>query len=219
MTVRPIVTLENPLLRARAQRVREISPETQRLVDDMIDTLRAAPGVGLAAPQIGASQRVIVIEYSEPADEAASPAGGAPKVPAALAPRQLRGGATKPLKPPNAPELYVLVNPEIVRRSKEVVPGDEGCLSIPGFYGTVDRAERVTVKGLNRRGDEIKLKVQGWLARIFQHEIDHLDGVLFIDRAKEVWRIPEDPAGAAGLMRPAAATEGEVEGRGESPAG
>ncbi|MGH2607213.1 MAG: peptide deformylase, partial [Anaerolineales bacterium] len=155
---------------------------------DMIETMRAAPGVGLAAPQVGVSQRLIVVEYSE-APEEGEAAGSAPSA-------GTRPVGTKPLTP-KPPQLYVVVNPEIVRRSSETVEGSEGCLSIPGFYGEVERAEWVTVRGLNRRGDPFKLKVHGWLARIFQHEIDHLDGVLFIDRASQVWRIPEGEAAAA----------------------
>ncbi len=189
MTQRSIVTLEDPILRARAQRVRDFTPELRQLIDDMIDTMRSAPGVGLAAPQVGASQRLIVVEYSEAPEEEGEAAGSAPSA-------GTRRARTKPLAP-KPPQLYVVVNPEIVRRSTETVPGDEGCLSIPGFYGEVERAAWVTVRGLNRRGDAFKLKAHGWLARIFQHEIDHLDGVLFIDRASQVWRFPEGEAAAA----------------------
>jgi peptide deformylase len=162
MPIREIVTSPAPVLRTRAHKVREVTPETRQLLEDMIDTMRAAPGVGLAAPQIGISQRLIVVEY---ADEEASPNGD-----------------------PKPPKLYALVNPEIVRRSTETVTGTEGCLSIPGYLGVVDRASAVTIKGLNRFGQPTRIKADGWLARIFQHEIDHLDGVLYIDRASEVWR-------------------------------
>jgi peptide deformylase len=84
--------------------------------------------------------------------------------------------------------LYTLINPEITRFSSDSEVGTEGCLSIPGFAGDVERPLGVTVKGLNRRGQPIKIKAEGWLARIFQHEMDHLDGVLFIDRAEKVWK-------------------------------
>lgn len=188
MTQRPIVTLEDPILRARAQRVRTFTPELRNLIDDMIETMQAAPGVGLAAPQVGVSQRVIVVEYAEAEEEGESPVSA----PSAGA----RPAGTKPLAPRRA-RLYVVVNPEIVRRSPETVSGTEACLSIPGFYGEVERAAWVTVRGVNRRGDPFKLKAQGWLARIFQHEIDHLDGVLFIDRASQVWRFPEEEAAGA----------------------
>jgi peptide deformylase len=83
------------------------------------------------------------------------------------------------------------VNPEIARHSKETVEGNEACLSLPGYFGEVDRYESVTVKGFNREGKAIKIKAKGWLARIFQHEIDHINGKLYIDRANQVWRIEE----------------------------
>ena len=144
-------------------------PALQQLIDDMIDTMRVAPGVGLAAPQVAVGQRLAVIEYGDELPEDA---------------------------PPDAPEppkkLWVIVNPEIVDRSTEMVGGSEGCLSLPGYAGTVMRHKAVTVKALNRRGKPIKIKAQDWLARIFQHEIDHLDGVLYIDKATKVWAIREE---------------------------
>jgi peptide deformylase len=168
MPIHEIVTSPAPVLRTRAHKVREVTPEIRQLLDDMVDTMRAAPGVGLAAPQVGVSQRLIVVEY---ADEDESP-----------------DGAAKP------PKLFAMVNPEIARCSAETVAGTEGCLSIPGYLGVVDRATSVTVKGLNRIGQPVRVKATGWLARIFQHEIDHLDGVLFIDRASEVWRAEPEEA-------------------------
>jgi peptide deformylase len=83
----------------------------------------------------------------------------------------------------------VIVNPEVVRPSAEKVLGTEGCLSVPGYAGEVERFQEVTVKGLNRHGAPLRLRAKGWLARIFQHELDHLDGVLFTDRAQKVWRV------------------------------
>lgn len=171
MAVREILTSENPILRARAQRVRTVTPEVRALIDDMVETMRAAPGVGLAAPQVGVGQRVIVVEYAEPPED--------------------------PQAEPDPPRLYAVVNPEIVRRSAESEVGNEACLSVPGYFGSVARALSVTVKGLNRQGDPIRLKAEGWLARIFQHEIDHLDGVLYIDRAGEIWRAEPGEIGAA----------------------
>jgi peptide deformylase len=163
MTVLDIITPINPILRQPAKKVRALTPEIQELFDDMIETMRAAPGVGLAAPQVAVSQRIIVVEYAEPDED--------------------------PEAPPPAPDLYALINPEIVRRSKELVSGVEACLSIPGFAGEVERNKAVTVRAVNRQGDAVKIRSEGWLARIFQHEIDHLNGVLFIDRAEEVWRV------------------------------
>lgn len=158
MAIRPIVTVPDPVLRRKAQKVRQFDANLQQLIDDMIETMRAAPGVGLAAPQVGVAQRVIVVEYGEDEDE------------------------DKP------PRLYVVVNPEIVEVSAETEMGVEGCLSIPDLVGEVERYRRIVVKGQNRRGQPIKLKLQGWVARIFQHEIDHLEGVLFTDRAVRVWK-------------------------------
>lgn len=175
MALRPILTLENPVLRQRARKARTVTPALRRLVEDMIETMRAAPGVGLAATQIGVGQRVIVVEYAE-----------------------AREGEVVP------PKLYAVVNPEIVRSSKEMMEGTEGCLSIPGYLGDVLRHQTVTVRGLDRNGNPFRLKAAGWLARIFQHEIDHLDGVLFIDRASRVWKPEPSEAVAVQAIAPTA---------------
>lgn len=165
MSLREIVTLPNPVLRRKARPVTDFGPALQTLVDDMIETMRAAPGVGLAAPQVGVSERVIVVEYPE--DEERE---DAPK------------------------KLYVVINPEIKEISRETEMGIEGCLSLPGLQGEVERALAVTVRGRTRRGQPIKIKAKGWMARIFQHEIDHLEGVVFTDRATKVWKpAPDEP--------------------------
>jgi peptide deformylase len=169
MTVRTIVTLPDPVLRRKARPVTKFDKTLQTLIDDMIDTMRDAPGVGLAAPQVRISERVIVVEYAEPEE-----------VEEGEEPKEVE------------PKLYVMVNPEIVKSSPETVVGVEGCLSIPTLVGEVERAHEVRIKGLNRRGQPMKLKVDGWLARIFQHEIDHVNGVVFTDRATQVWQ-PEEP--------------------------
>ncbi len=165
MAIREIVTPPNPTLRQRAHKVRRITPEIAQLIDDLVETMRVAPGVGLAAPQIDVSLRVIVVEYAEGSEDEEAP--------------------EKP------PKLYTVINPEITRTSKDRVLGNEACLSLPGYFGEVERYERVTVKGLNRHGQDFKLKTSGWLARIFQHEIDHIEGILYIDRATQVWRVEE----------------------------
>lgn len=162
MTVRDIVFIPDPVLYRKAHKITEITPATQELIDDMIETMRAAPGVGLAAPQVGVSQRLLVIEYGDDENEDA------------------------PLK------LYVVINPEIIKASTEMVKGAEGCLSVPGLAGLVERHNSVVVKGLNRRGQPIRIKAEGWLARIFQHEMDHLEGIIFTDRAEKVWKPEED---------------------------
>ena len=158
MALRRIITVPNPILRRKAHKITVFDNDLQRLVEDMVETLRAEPGVGLAAPQIAVSSRVIVVEFGDEEDE------------------------EKPKK------LYKVINPEIVEASEEKVPGAEGCLSVPGWVGEVDRHLQVTVKGFNLKGKPVKIKAKGWLARIFQHEIDHLDGVVFTDRANKVWQ-------------------------------
>ncbi len=170
MALREIIGPSNPVLRKKAHAVRPAEiPELQTLIDDMIETMRAEPGVGLAAPQVAVGRRVAVIEYAEPLPEDAPPEAVPPK-----------------------PKLFVIINPEITARSEEMVDGIEGCLSVPGYAGNVARHAAVTVKALNRRGQAVKIKAQGWLARIFQHEIDHLDGVLYIDKATKVWPLKQE---------------------------
>ncbi|MEW5828937.1 MAG: peptide deformylase [Chloroflexota bacterium] len=164
MALREIITPPDPALRRKARPVKNFDGKLQTLVDDMIETMRAAPGVGLAAPQVSISEQVIVVEYGDDENE---------DVP---------------------PKLYVMVNPKITRFDTETEPGVEGCLSIPGLVGEVERSLAVTVKGQNRHGQPMTVKARGWLARIFQHEIDHLEGVLFTDRATSVWK-PEEPVG------------------------
>ena len=145
MALRKIYTLDHPVLRRKAKKISHFDSYVERLVHDMFETMRAAPGVGLAAPQIGESIRVLVAEYED--------------------------------------QSVALVNPEIIKRSEEMLLGTEGCLSIPGVVGEdVPRHATVTVKARNPRGKEIRVNADGWFARILQHEIDHLDGVLFIDR-------------------------------------
>jgi len=165
MAIRTIVTLPEPVLYRKAQPVTKFDKELQTLIDDMVDTMREAPGVGLAAPQVGISERLIVVEYAEP-------------------PEAKEGEEPKEVKP----KLFVMVNPEIMKTSEETVTGVEGCLSIPGLVGEVERFEEIQVKGLNRRGQPMKVKARGWLARIFQHEIDHINGVVFTQRATKVWK-------------------------------
>lgn len=165
MTLRTLVTLPDPVLRRKARAVTTFDKKLQTVIDDMIETMRDAPGVGLAAPQIGISERLIVVEYyeNEQAEEAEEEA---------------------------KKKTWVMLNPEIIKASEEKVMGVEGCLSVPNLVGEVERHAAVQVKGLNRRGQPMRVKVSGWLARIFQHEIDHLNGVVFTDLATRVW-LPE----------------------------
>jgi peptide deformylase len=179
MARREIITLGHPTLRLRARKVAKFGPELQRLIDDMVETMRAAPGVGLAAPQIDVPERVIVIELPEDRDE------GLPA------------------------ELYAVVNPEIVKASRETDEDQEGCLSIPGYVGDVERHTTIVVRGLDAQGRPVRYKVHDYLARIFQHEIDHLEGVLFIDRVADPAKIhkltAEEAANSTGEAAEAAA--------------
>ncbi len=162
MPARDIIFVPHPTLRKKAALITDFGPELQELVDDMIITLHEASGAGLAAPQVNVSQQVILVEYGSDEDE---------DIP---------------------PIIYVTVNPKISRFSQEIVTGAEGCLSIPGFMGEVDRAQEIVVEGQDRYGKPLKMKLQGWIARIFQHEIDHINGILFTDRTTLVWETDED---------------------------
>jgi len=130
-----------------------VDAEVRRLMDDMMDTMYEADGVGLAAPQVGVSRRIIVVDIREP-----------DVVP------------------------FALVNPVIVERSDEPERGEEGCLSIPGLWEVVERPARVVVEGLGRDGVSRRIEAEGLLARCLQHEVDHLDGVLFLDRISALKR-------------------------------
>jgi peptide deformylase len=144
VAVRPILSFEHPVLREKAKKVARVDTSIQRLIDDLTQTMLAAPGAGLAANQIGVPLRVCVVKGDDN-------------------------------------QIWGLVNPEIVK-GDGVQVGYEGCLSYPGWVGEVARHETVVVKGRNRRGKEVRIKSTGFTARAFQHELDHLDGVLFIDR-------------------------------------
>ena len=162
MQVLDIVTVPNKVLRAKAKPVKKFDEETKTLIDNMVNTMREAPGVGLAAPQVGILSRIIVVEWGDDDNEEA------PK------------------------KLYTFVNPEITKKSQETVLGIEGCLSIPKFVGEVERSQEITIRGFNRNGQPMKINASGWLARIFQHEVDHLDGILFTDRAENLTMIGDD---------------------------
>ncbi len=157
-----VIKLPHSTLRMKAHEIRDFGADLQELVEDMIVTMREQDGVGLAAPQVNQSMRLIVVEYPE--DDSSEDA---------------------------AAKLFVMINPVIVKWSDETVIGIEGCLSVPDVVGEVERAVQVEVRGLNRYGKKMKVRANGWLARVFQHEIDHLDGVLFVDRATQVWK-PSD---------------------------
>jgi len=152
--IRPILKYGDSLLHDRAQAVDAITADIDRLIDDMIETMYAAPGVGLAAPQVGVPLRIFVVDVSVGRD-------------------------------PNG--LQVMINPEFVERDGMQLE-EEGCLSVPGFNATVVRPSRAVLKGLGRQGEPQQLEGSGLLARAFQHEMDHLDGTLFVDRLRGLKR-------------------------------
>ncbi|MFH0871072.1 MAG: peptide deformylase [bacterium] len=148
MSLLPIMTYGAAVLRKVAQPVSDIDQELQRLIDDMAETLFSAPGVGLAAPQVGVSRRIVVITSLEDLEKR---------------------------------DFVALINPEIISTEGEEV-AEEGCLSVPELRMEVPRAETVRVRALDRQGKPVEIKGAGLMARILQHEIDHLNGLLFIDR-------------------------------------
>jgi peptide deformylase len=158
LAVLDIRTFGDPVLRTPAKEVEKVTDMHRRLIADMVDTMRAAPGVGLAGPQIGVMERIFVWETEE--------------------------------------EHGAVINPRIVDRADETVIEEEGCLSLPGLAYPVERSVRVSIEGLDANGDPIELTVEDFKARIFQHEIDHLDGVLFIDRIT-----PEERKEALTMLR------------------
>lgn len=145
----------DPILRQKATKINRVDDSVRRLADDMWETLEVAEGVGLAAPQVGVSRRLIVVHL---------PAG---------------------YTDDESPDVSLrLVNPEIVKSRGEVV-GMEGCLSIPGWQGEVPRADQITVKATDLNNRDVRIKLEGWPARVVQHEIDHLDGILYTDRMRD----------------------------------
>ena len=155
MAVRPIITLPDPLLRQKSEPVAKVDGPARAALDDMIETMYDAPGIGLAGVQVGILQRLVVLDVARK-DE--------------------------------APQPLFLINPEIVQASAEHMVYEEGCLSIPDYYEDVERPERIRVTFLDRHGAQCEMEAEGLLAIAIQHEIDHLDGVLFIDHISRLKR-------------------------------
>jgi len=154
LAVFQIVQYPDPILREKACEIQKITPQIERLAVNLVDTMRHSGGVGLAAPQIGVSKRMIVVEDPE--------------------------------KNP-----IVLINPEIVKLEGDKETAEEGCLSVPGVWGEVERRVSMTVRGYNLEGKSVAYLIEGFTARAFQHEIDHLDGIVFLDRAATVYKRKE----------------------------
>lgn len=147
MPLRTIRKQDDAVLRKKSVKVKKFTPQLAELLDDMKETMLSAEGIGLAAPQVGISKRIIVVS--------------------------------------NEDDIWEVINPEIVGKEGRI-SDIEGCLSLPGVLGEVERAEAIHLKGVNREGISIEMEVSGMLARVFQHEIDHLEGILFIDKANKI---------------------------------
>jgi peptide deformylase len=160
MAILPIVEIPDPRLRQISQPVEQVDDDLRKLIDDMLETMYAAPGIGLAAIQVGVPKRVLVIDLQEPEEE---------------------GG--EPVRHPR-----VFINPEILGHSDQDVPYNEGCLSVPEMYADVDRPDRIRARWLDRDGSAHEEDIDGLLAVVLQHEMDHLNGVLFIDHLSRLKR-------------------------------
>ena len=182
MAILEIIKIGDERLRKKSRPIRRFDEKLKKFADDMVETMHQADGVGLAAPQVGVNERLIVVEMPEEMDD-----------------------------DPQAGQLFVVVNPEIVRAKGVKEPGDEGCLSIPGYIGEVMRYPIVTVKGQDINGKDIRIKTYDFLARVFQHEIDHVNGILFIDHIQDpekLRRIVHDEETDEWREEPAAALVG-----------
>jgi peptide deformylase len=163
--IREVRKIGDPILRKKATKIDKVTKDILKLLDDMRETMLAQNGQGIAAPQIGVSQRIAIVEIPKKDED------------------------------PNSGVLYTLINPEIVKFSEEKWEHQEGCLSIPGWVGDVERPLKIVVKSLDRAGNRVKFEAEGMLARAIQHEIDHLDGVLYIDKLvapDRVYRLKEE---------------------------
>ena len=170
MALREIITVPDPRLKQVSQPVDVVDDELRALMDDMLETMYAAPGIGLAAVQIGELTRVVVMDLGDGApDPEAEPVEG----------------EDEPARVPN-PRFFV--NPEVLWASEETVPYDEGCLSIPEYFDSVERPARCRVRYLDREGRTVEEEIDGLYAVCFQHELDHLNGVLFIDHISRLKR-------------------------------
>ncbi len=160
MAIRPIIEVPDPLLRKKSTPVEKVDDEVRSLIADMFETMYEAPGIGLAAIQVGIPKRILVIDLQEPAEE---------------------GG--EPVRDPR-----IFINPEIVESSEQEVPYTEGCLSVPDQYAEVDRPDRIRARWLDETGKPHDEIIEGLLATCLQHEMDHLEGILFIDHLSRLKR-------------------------------
>ncbi|MCX7598054.1 MAG: peptide deformylase [Armatimonadetes bacterium] len=200
MAVRRIMYLGEPILREVAKPVAAFDAGLAALAEDMIETMLEAPGLGLSAPQVGAGIRLIVVRVPRPdaetdAEEETAEGGGAKVDQHRDADEAQATDEKDEAQSQEEVTVFVLANPEIVELGEETVTRVEGCLSLPTLHGLVTRPERVMVRGSTLEGQNVELEACGLLARVFQHEIDHLNGVLFIDRAEAeslYWLVPDE---------------------------
>jgi peptide deformylase len=155
MAVREILQIGNPALRQRSSKVARFDRALANLADDMLETMHEASGVGLAAPQVGVLKRLIVVEMPDDEDY------------------------------PHPGERWIVCNPEVVKTNRETEVGQEGCLSVAGYVGMVERPTEAIIRGQDIHGRKVRIKADGFVARAFLHEIDHLNGVLYVDLAEE----------------------------------
>jgi peptide deformylase len=155
MAIREILQIGNPVLRQRSHKIVRFGQALANLADDMVEIMHEANGVGLAAPQVGALKRLIVVEMPDDEDY------------------------------PHPGERWIVCNPEVVKTSHDTEVGQEGCLSVAGYVGMVERPTEATIRGQDIRGHKLRIKAKGFLARAFLHEIDHLNGVLYVDIAEQ----------------------------------
>ncbi len=174
MTLLNIINPSDSILRRKAKKVTRFDGKLQNLIDDMIETMHDAPGVGLAAPQVSESIRLFVAHLEEvPEDETNS-------------------DDQKDVAIPGLGRMHVMINPKITYFSGETTLRTEGCLSLPGYLGDVSRALEISIKYTDRYSQRRKLKTNGWMARVIQHEYDHLEGILFIDKAAKIWLVEDE---------------------------
>jgi peptide deformylase len=170
MAVRKVIFVDDERLRQKAQKITQFTPQLNQLAQDMLETMRSYHGVGLAGPQIGMMQRIFVAQIPAGRDNG---------------------------QPPQPSQTYILINPQILKTSLELVEGEEGCLSIPGWQGLVARPGWVEIKAQDETGRSFKLRADNLLARIFMHELDHLNGVLYTDHIKDpdkLWQLETEEA-------------------------
>ena len=168
MKILPIITLPDPRLKKKSESIEIVTDEIKTLMDNMLQTMYQAPGIGLAAPQVGINKKIIVMDVS-------------PRPELKRYQKEKNGEKTK-----SKPNPLQMVNPEITWLSNEKESGQEGCLSIPGFMEDITRSKECEVRYINKNNESQKLKARGLLARCIQHEVDHINGILFIDHISQI---------------------------------